>query len=157
MSVGVSHVLFAHARAWCDIIYILQLVTIFRPKLRRIWLQNEDRGPLRNPLRWSQLGVKLSPEGHELRYFGHGLNLGSIWIALGPTSAQLVPTWVPVELGNSGEVGPSWAPLGAASAQVVPLGPILRTQCDTLKTCIFTATSNAFWTLDLSWAQLWHQ
>ena len=152
MSVGVSHVLFAHARAWCDIIYILQLVTIFRPKLRCIWLQNEDIGRLRNPLRWSQLGVKLSPEGHELRYFWTWGPSGSLW-------AQLQLNWCQLgfQLGNSGEVGPSWAPLGGASAQVVPPGPILQTQCDTLKTCIFTPISNAFWTLDLSWAQLWHQ
>ena len=93
----IGSVLFAHARAWCDIIYILQLVTIFRPKLRCIWLQNEDIGRLRNPLRWSQLGVKLSPEGHELRYFWTWGPSGSLWAQL---QLKLVPTWVPVgELG----------------------------------------------------------
>ena len=87
----------------------------------------------------------------KLRDFGRDLDLHAHHIAsrgrpspfdLGPTSAPpdpLAPAWAPVgskprwtELGGSS--GPSWA----------QPGPILRTQCDTLKACIFTSSSNVF-------------
>ena len=65
-----------------------------------------------------------------------------------PTSAQLGPTWLPVWL----QLGLTLDPTCATCAQVGTLsdksepkmGPT-RTQCDTLKILIFTATSNVFW------------
>ena len=60
-------------------------------------------------LHWAQLGAKLSPKGPKLRHF---LHLGSIWIDLGPTSAQIAQLWA--------ELGPKLGPLGAVWAQAVP-------------------------------------
>ena len=48
------------------------------------------------------------------------------------------------DTGTWASVGPSWAPLGAARAKLGPTRPKLRTQCDTLKTCVFTAIFQRF-------------
>ena len=69
----------------------------------------------------------------------HGFNLGSIWSIW----AQLQPN-----ITNWFQLGPSWAQDSVASvAARVQAGPILPTQCDTLKTWIFAAisVSNVFW------------
>ena len=58
-------------------------------------------------------------------------------------------------------LGPASAEYGQLGPFPGSLGPILRTQCNTLKTCIFLPISIVFWlcwamlpTLGLSWARL---
>ena len=62
---------------------------------------------------------------------------------------QLAPTWVPVG-SKTAQLGPKFGTGGAPEAKLGPTvqpEPILRTQCDTLKTWIFAAisVSNVFW------------
>ena len=78
----------------------------------------------------------------------HGRNIGPTWGQLWPARPQLAPTWLRLQLWPN--LAPTWCNLaiswthfGATSAKSrgpswAQPGPILRTQCKTLKTCIFT-------------------
>ena len=111
-------------------------------------LDDTSFGAMSSPL--GQLGVKLSPQGAKLRHVGtdldlpcsDGFNLESIWIA-----SNFSPTWpIHANLGSSW-VQDSWAqgPFGGSrGVSCAQPEPILRTQCDTLKTYVFTAISNFF-------------
>jgi hypothetical protein len=78
----------------------------------------------------------------------HGRNIGPTWGQLWPARPQLAPTWLRLQLWPN--LAPTWCNLAiswthfeATSAKSrgpswAQPGPILRTQCETLKTYIFT-------------------
>ena len=125
-------------------------------------------------LRWPQLGAKLSPKVPScviwqltwtsmcITWLQYGVHLWSVWARLHPNMTHFGPSW-----GSSSGVQDR-AAWDQAWAQP---DPILRTQCDALKICLFTATVQRFLalifdggsckamlpTLGLSWAQLQRQ
>ena len=119
-----------------------------------IWLQNAQSEILKTPILTGIVRVfllslmlrlkccvsvgpvKLSPKGPKLRHFGHDLDFHVHHVA------SLGPNFSPTSSWAQDSALWAWAKLGQPRFKRAQL--ILRTQCNTLKTCMLTATSNIF-------------